>query len=156
MSAQRRPPKDPPPGCLHATADAVASGIGQRMHVPDDGLGETMVRRAYGDPVHLGEGSLVVGFPPHLRKMFASWSEEDVSRLDKLMKLRPETVAWVESKNTRELERLDGAVEFISSSRTAAKVLMWVCGTAATVVTGSIALAKSGYDLFSLFRGVGK
>jgi hypothetical protein len=65
-------------------------------------------------------------------------------------------VKWVAEKNSRELDRLDGAVEFISSSRTAAKVLMWVCGVAVTCVTGSIGLAKAGIDAFALFRGVGK
>ena len=50
---------------------------------------------------------------------------------------------WVAEKNTRELERLDGAVEFISSSRTAAKALMWVCGVAASFAITAFGLAKS-------------
>ena len=77
-------------------------------------------------------------------------------KLEVLISLRPETVKWVSEKNSRELERLDGAVEFISSSRTAARVLMWVCGTAVAFVGGVVALAKSGFDAFALFRGLGK
>ncbi|WP_246747984.1 hypothetical protein [Methylobacterium sp. SD274] len=48
---------------------------------------------------------------------------------------------------------MDGVVEFVSSSRTAAKVLMWVCGTATAAVLGAIALAKGGFDLFKTVRG---
>ena len=94
---------------------------------------------------------------PHVETFIATLSVEDVAKLEVLIALRPETVKWVSEKNSRELERLDGAVEFITSSRTAAKVLMWVCGVAATCVTGSIALAKAGIDAFAIFRGgIGK
>jgi len=93
---------------------------------------------------------------PHVEVFISTLSSEDVTKLQILLDLRPETVKWVSEKNSRELERLDGAVEFISSSRTAAKVLMWVCGVAVTCVTGSIALAKAGIDAFALFRGIGK
>ncbi|PJI55825.1 hypothetical protein CTI14_01650 [Methylobacterium radiotolerans] len=93
---------------------------------------------------------------PHVESWFSTLSQEDITKLEVLISLRPETVKWVAEKNSRELERLDGAVEFISSSRTAAKVLMWVCGVAVTCVTGSIALAKAGYDAFALFRGIGR
>lgn len=93
---------------------------------------------------------------PHVEGWISTLSAEDVAKLEVLIALRSETVKWVAEKNSRELERLDGAVEFISSSRTAAKVLMWVCGVAVTCVTGSIALAKAGIDAFSLFRGIGK
>jgi hypothetical protein len=92
----------------------------------------------------------------HVETWISTLSTEDIAKLETLIALRPETVKWVAEKNSRELERLDGAVEFISSSRTAAKVLMWVCGVAVTCVTGSIALAKAGYDAFALFRGIGK
>ena len=93
---------------------------------------------------------------PHVEVWITTLSPEDITKLQTLLDLRAETVKWVSEKNKRELERLDGAVEFISSSRTAAKVLMWVCGVAVTCVTGSIALAKAGIDAFSLFRGIGK
>ena len=93
---------------------------------------------------------------PHVEVWIATLSVEDVTKLETLLALRSETVKWVSDKNSRELEKLDGAVEFISSSRTAAKVLMWVCGVAVTCVTGSIALAKAGIDAFSMFRGIGK
>jgi hypothetical protein len=93
---------------------------------------------------------------PHVEVWIGTLSTEDITKLETLLALRTETVRWVAEKNSRELERLDGAVEFISSSRTAAKVLMWVCGVAVTCVTGSIALAKAGIDAFALFRGVGK
>ncbi|AWN43185.1 hypothetical protein DK389_25160 [Methylobacterium durans] len=91
--------------------------------------------------------------PPHVRRLINALSEADVAKLEKLLSLRPETVAWVDGKNDRELKNLDGAVDFINSSRTAAKVLMWVSGVAVTFVTGTVALAKSGYDIFALLRG---
>ncbi|TXN72400.1 hypothetical protein [Methylobacterium sp. WL6] len=90
---------------------------------------------------------------PHVETFISTLSVEDVSKLEALMALRPETVKWVAEKNTRELERLDGAVEFISSSRTAAKALMWVSGVAASFAITAFGLAKSGIDLFWAFRG---
>lgn len=103
-----------------------------------------------------GRGAQHQPHPHHVEVWIATLSAEDITKLETLLALRPETVKWVSEKNSRELDRLDGAVEFISSSRTAAKVLMWVCGVAVTCVTGSIGLAKAGIDAFALFRGVGK
>jgi hypothetical protein len=93
---------------------------------------------------------------PHVESWFSTLSQEDITKLETLISLRSETVKWVSEKNSRELEKLDLAVEFVNSSRTAAKVLMWVSGVAFTCVTGSIALAKAGIDAFAIFRGVGK
>ena len=91
--------------------------------------------------------------PLHLVEWFSSLSKADVEKLEKLVHLRPETVAWIEGKNDRELKQLDGVVEFVSSSRTAAKVLMWVCGAAVSFVVGVAAFAKGGYDMLAIFRG---
>ena len=77
----------------------------------------------------------------------------DVVKLERLMALKAETVTWIEGKNDRELKQLDGVVEFVSSSRTAAKVLMWVCGAAVSFVVGVAAFAKGGYDMLAIFRG---
>lgn len=93
---------------------------------------------------------------PHVEGWIRTLSPEDISKLEVLIALRPETVKWVAEKNSRELEKLDGAVEFITSSRTAAKVLMYVSGVAVAFVGGVVALAKSGFDAFALFRGIGK
>lgn len=90
---------------------------------------------------------------PHLRVWFASLSEDDVKSLQALLSLRPETITWVGQKNDRELKQLDGAVEFITSSRTAARVLMWCCGTAVAFVAGVVALTKNGIDMFQILRG---
>ncbi|MBP1179955.1 hypothetical protein [Methylobacterium sp. PvR107] len=131
------------------------------------------VRTMYPDPLdecELGpfvpEGGFVHGrgraesptprHQPHVESWISTLSADDIAKLEILIALRPETVKWVAEKNSRELERLDGAVEFISSSRTAARVLMWVCGTAVAFVGGVVALAKSGFDAFALFRGLGK
>lgn len=92
-------------------------------------------------------------FPAHLRTWFDTLSEADVQKLERLMAVKAETVAWIEGKNDRELKQLDGVVEFVSSSRTAAKVLMWVCGAAVSFVVGVAAFAKGGYDMLAIFRG---
>jgi hypothetical protein len=92
-------------------------------------------------------------FPAHLRKWFDTLSEADVMKLERLMAVKAETVAWIDGKNDRELRNLDGAVDFITSSRTAAKVLIWIGGTAVAFVAGVTALAKNGIDLFSILRG---
>lgn len=93
-------------------------------------------------------------FPAHLRTWFDTLSEADVAKLEHLIAVKAETVAWIDAKNERELKRLDRAVEFINSSRTAGKVLIWVGGMAVAFLGGVTALAKNGYDLFSLLRGV--
>jgi len=92
-------------------------------------------------------------FPAHLREWFDGLDKDDIGRLNKVIQLSPKTVNWIAEKNERELVSLDGAVEFITSSRTAAKVLIWVCGMAVAFVGGVVALAKSGVDAFSLIRG---
>lgn len=119
---------------------------------PNTVLGETFDRqlmeaqgRRDGRDIHM--------FPAHLRTWFDTLSEADVKKLQKLMDVKAETVAWIDAKNDRELRNLDGAVEFITSSRTAAKVLMWIGGTAVAFVAGVATLATKGLDLFALFRG---
>jgi hypothetical protein len=92
-------------------------------------------------------------FPVHLRTWFDTLSVDDVQKLERLMAVKAETVAWIDAKNGRELQKLDGAVEFITSSRTAAKVLIWIGGMAVAFVGGVAALAKNGIDLFSMLRG---
>lgn len=105
------------------------------------------------DPSHPRRTTIDYRPPPHLMEWFATLSKDDVSHLQKLIDLKPATVEWIAEKNDRELKSLDGAVEFITSSRTAAKVLAWCFAAAVSIVGGAVALAKSGYDLFSLFRG---
>ncbi|TXN23976.1 hypothetical protein [Methylobacterium sp. WL9] len=89
----------------------------------------------------------------HLAEWFDSLSTADVKKLEVLIALRPETVEWIAEKNSRELKSLDGAVEFITSSRTAARVLMWVGGAAVAFVAGVVGLTKNGMDLFAIVRG---
>lgn len=93
---------------------------------------------------------------PHVEGWFSTLSQEDITKLETLIALRPDTVKWVAEKNPKELQKLDETVEFFSSTKTAGKVLAWVMGVAFTCITGSIALAKAGIDAFSIFRGVGK
>lgn len=90
---------------------------------------------------------------PHLAEWLTSLSQNDTKRLQVLINLRPETVAWINARKDRELKNLDGAVEFITSSGTAARVLMWVGGMAVAFVGGVTALAKNGIDLFAMRRG---
>lgn len=92
----------------------------------------------------------------HVETFIGTLSLEDVSKLQALLDLRAETVKWISEKNTKELQKLDGTVDFISSSRTAGKVLFYVTGAAVSFLTATFALAKAGYDIFALFRGVGR
>jgi hypothetical protein len=139
---------------LRAARRGAAIGAGNvlqsRLHPPERGLGEDNVRRAYG--VEEDERRLYP-FPPHLRRLFDSIDEADVAKIIKLLTLRPETIDWMDGKSPRELKNLDGVVEFVSSSRTAARVLMWVGGFAVAFVGGVTALAKNGIDLFAMMRG---
>jgi len=103
-----------------------------------------------------GRGAQHQPHPHHVEVWIATLSAEDIAKLEALLALRPDTIKWVAEKNSRELEKLDGAVDFITSSRTAAKVLMYVSGVAVAFVGGVVALAKSGFDAFALLRGIGK
>lgn len=102
-------------------------------------------RRRDGRDIHM--------FPPHLREWFDTISPDDLKNLKVVVGMRPDTLEWIHDKNPRELKQLDGAVEFITSSRTAGKWLLWIGGLSVTFVGGVTALAKNGYDLFALFRG---
>lgn len=160
MSQSQRPPREDEharPKRPRAPIESLGEGMRSRMHLPERSFGEDQLERARQDvrqdPIHLGEDSQVVGFPPHLRRLFASLSPADVDRFEKLLALDPKTIVWIAEKNSRELTQLDGAVEFITSSRTAARVLMWVCGVAVTFVGGVVALTKNGIDLFQIMRG---
>lgn len=117
---------------------------------PNDVFGEAFDRR-------LSEGRNggreIHTFPLHLRTWFDTLSADDVGKLERLISLDSRTVQWITDKNERELKSLDGAVEFINSSRTAARVLMWCCGTAVAFVGGVVALAKNGIDFFAIIRG---
>jgi len=118
------------------------------------------VRAMYPDPHHeCGLAPLVPtpdpGFQPHphVRTFFASFSEDDVKKFQTILDMRTETIGWLSSKSPRELKSLDGAVEFVTSSRTAAKVLAWCFVTAGTAFGLVVAAAKNGIDLFQLIRG---
>lgn len=117
-------------------------------------LGPWVPQPGYDPPRHRAEPSARHGV--HVDNWMSTLSSEDITKLETLIALRPETVKWVSEKNSRELEKLDGAVEFITSSRTAAKVVMYVSGIAVAFVGGVVDLAKSGFDAFALIRGVGK
>lgn len=114
--------------------------LGERF---DQRLLESQGRRD-GRDIHM--------FPAHLRIWFDTLSVDDVQKLERLMAVKAETVAWIDAKNGRELQKLDGVVEFISSSRTAAKVLIWIGGAAVAFVGGVAVLAKNGLDFFSFLR----
>lgn len=91
-------------------------------------------------------------FPLHLRELFDGLDKDDVACLAKLLRLNPKTLEWLTSKNERELRTLDDAVEFVSSSRTAAKVLIYVTGVAVTVMGAAFAWAKGAYEWFAILK----
>ena len=121
------------------------------MPLPSRSLGEDEVRRAY-DLVD-DDDRRVMRLPKHLRTLLNSIDEDGASKLKTLLDLDPKTIAWIAEKNTRELKSLDGAVEFVTSSRTAAKVLAWCFVTAATAFGLVVTAAKNGIDLFQIVRG---
>ena len=138
---------------LRAARRGAAFGAGEvlrsSVHPPERGLGEDAVHRAIG----LDNDRRVMSFPPHMRKLFRLIDEGEAEKLLALLALRKDTIDWIAEKNPCELKNLDGVVEFVSSSRTAAKVLMWVGGFAVAFVGGAAALAKNGIDLFAMMRG---
>lgn len=95
--------------------------------------------------------------PEHVRKWLEGKNTRDLAEIDEAQqlidRLPVETRNWLKGKNAKDLQNIDAAVEFIGSSRTAARVLMWIGGIAVTFLTGSWALAKAGIDAFAMFRG---
>lgn len=143
---------DIPPHVRKVVLEAIRAEAAKQMPLPDNlESGESFERRLR-EARRLSDRA-VYEFPAHIREWFDGLSREDITKLNKVLSLSPKTMDWIGEKNERELTSLDGAVEFITSSRTAARVLMWVCGTAVTFVTAAFALAKSGFDLFWAFRG---
>lgn len=131
----------------------LASQMPDRMPTAPVDVSGVELDRHLMDGLRRRDGRDIYMFPPHLRKLFDTLSEGDVAKLERLMSLRPETIGWIHDKNDRELKNLDGAVEFITSSRTAGKWLLWIGGLSVTFVGGVTALAKNGIDLFAMLRG---
>lgn len=123
----------------------------ERMPLPSRSLGEDEVRRAYD--LDDDDDRRVMRLPKHLRTLLNSIDEDGASKIKALLDLDQKTIEWIAEKNTRELKSLDGAVEFVTSSRTAAKVLAWCFVTAATAFGLVVTAAKNGIDLFQIVRG---
>ncbi|MGW5961023.1 hypothetical protein [Methylorubrum thiocyanatum] len=151
MPGSERLPEEDLRKARRGAAIGAAEALRSSVHPPERGLGEDAVRRAVG--LDEDDDRRVMSFPPHMRKLFRSIDEGEAEKLLALLALRQDTIDWIAEKNPRELKNLDGVVEFVSSSRTAAKVLMWVGGFAVAFVGGVTALAKNGIDLFALMRG---
>lgn len=150
MSQSRRPPREDQHVCRRAATEGVGEALRQSVPLPTRGLGEDEVRRAYDLD---DDDRRLMRLPKHLRSLLNSIDEADASKLQALLNLDPKTVAWISEKNPRELKNLDGAVEFVTSSRTAAKVLAWCFVTVATAFGLVVTAAKNGMDLFQIFRG---
>jgi hypothetical protein len=139
-------------GAYRAAAEVIGAGSRDMLGLPERSLGEDMRRRAYD--MEEDDDRRYMKFPPHLRKLFDHIGPDDVNKLIKLMSLKESTVKWIDGKSDKEYEKLDGAVEFLNSSRTAGKVLFYVAGVLASFLLSVFALAKSGWDVFTTFRGV--
>ena len=150
MSQSGRAPREDQHVCRRAATEGVGEALRQRVPLPTRGLGEDEVRRAYDLD---DEDRKVMRFPRHMRTLLNSIDEDEAVKIKALLNLDPKTVAWIADKNPRELKNLDGAVEFVTSSRTAAKVLAWCFVTAATAFGLVVTAAKNGMDLFQIFRG---
>ena len=150
MSQSRRPLREDEDARPRAPIEALSAGMQERMPLPSRSLGEDEVRRAYD--LDEDDDRKVMRLPRHIRKLLSSIDEGEVAKLQALMNLDAKTVAWIAEKNPRELKSLDGAVEFVTSSRTAAKVLAWCFVTAATAFGLVVTAAKNGIDLFQIVR----
>lgn len=135
---------------MEAVIRELFPGIDASAFLPED-----LLRRARGETkVSDDNGEYkAVRLPQYMRDFLATMSAEDVKKLHKLMELKTSTVEWIAQKNDKELMHLDGAVEFVVSSRTSAKILIWLMGISFTIVTSTWALAKLGIDVFNTFRG---
>ena len=129
MSTQRRPPsgREPDREKVREAMRGLAEAMGSVMPTPEPiDFGEAMVQRAREgrDAPEAEEDRL----PRHVRE-------------------------WLAEKNSKDLKNIDATVEFIVSSRIAARVLVWIMGTAITIIGTAWAAAKAGIDAFALFRG---
>lgn len=82
----------PPPGadgasaCRRAALDAIGESVGRALPPPDDGLGETLIRRAYNDrAAETEEDRLIVRFGTEWRTFIRRQTPDRLTALDELI-----------------------------------------------------------------------
>lgn len=87
MNATAPPPAERASACRRAALDAIGEGVGRALPPPDEGLGETMVRRAYAEPsaADTEEERLVVRFGIEWRTFIRRQTPDRLTALDDLI-----------------------------------------------------------------------
>lgn len=82
----------PPPGadgasaCRRAALDAIGESVGRALPPPDDGLGETLIRRAYTErAAETEEDRLIVRFGTEWRTFIRRQTPDRLTALDELI-----------------------------------------------------------------------
>lgn len=131
MNATRPPRGEKASACRRAALDAIGEGVGRALPPPEAGLGETMVRRAYGEPGPGGaeEDRLVVRFGTEWRTFIRRQTPDRLTALDEL---------------------IDDRIE----RRALARFYRRMKHAAVAVVVTAFALAQFGVDRLPLVRQV--
>ena len=97
MDATSPNPEARDPACRRAALDAIAEGVGRVLPPPDDGLGESLIRRAYArrdaadpDLAEAEEERLVVRFGTEWRTFIRRQTPDRLTALDEVIDERIE------------------------------------------------------------------
>ncbi|TXM63637.1 hypothetical protein [Methylobacterium sp. WL120] len=92
MDATSQSPEARDPACRRAALDAIGEGVGRVLPPPDDGLGESLIRRAYSGRAasEAEEDRLVVRFGTEWRTFIRRQTPDRLTALDELIDERIE------------------------------------------------------------------
>lgn len=80
-------PAERDPACRRAALDAIAEGVGRVLPPPGEGLGETLIRRAYTErsAAELEEDRLIVRFGTEWRTFIRRQTPDRLTALDEVI-----------------------------------------------------------------------
>ncbi|TXN80345.1 hypothetical protein [Methylobacterium sp. WL8] len=90
MDATSQSPEARDPACRRAALDAIGEGVGRVLPPPDDGLGESLIRRAYSGraAAEAEEDRLVVRFGTEWRTFIRRQTPDRLTALDERIERR--------------------------------------------------------------------
>ena len=87
MTENASPRAERDSACRRAALEAIGAGVGRAIPPPEEGLGETMIRRAYAElpPAETEEDRLIVRFGTEWRTFIRRQTPDRLTALDELI-----------------------------------------------------------------------
>ncbi len=131
MDATPRSPAERNPACRRAALAAIGEGVGRVLPPPDDGLGETLIRRAYAE---------------------RAATEPDEDRL--VVRFGTEWRSFIRHQTPDRLAALDAVIDDRIERRALARYYRRMKHAAVAVAVTAFALAQFGIDRLPLVRQI--